>query len=64
MSTRTQVTKEITLNIPSLSLQWIRSRIQDGYYYGAGWRHWVIHRNLEVEHQAEEVRRVKDLKVG
>jgi len=65
VDTRTQVTKEITLNIPLLSSamdtvtesQMAITMAQAG---GIG----VIHRNLEVGHQAEEVRRVKRFESG
>ena len=65
VDTRTQVTKEITLNIPLLSsamdtvteYQMAITMAQAG---GIG----VIHRNLEVEDQAEEVRRVKRFESG
>ena len=65
VDTRTQVTREITLNIPLLSsamdtvteYQMAITMAQAG---GIG----VIHRNLEIKHQAEEVRRVKRFESG
>ena len=65
VDTRTQVTKEITLNIPLLSsamdtvteYQMAITMAQAG---GIG----VIHRNLEIKQQAEEVRRVKRFESG
>ena len=65
VDTRTQVTKEITLNIPLLSsamdtvteYQMAITMAQAG---GIG----VIHRNLEIKQQAEEVRKVKRFESG
>ena len=65
VDTRTQVTKKISLNIPLLSSamdtvtesQMAITMAQAG---GLG----VIHRNLEIENQAQEVRRVKRFESG
>ena len=60
VDTRTRVTKEITLNIPLLSsamdtVTESKMAITMAQAGGIG----VIHRNLETDQQAEEVRRVK-----
>ena len=65
VDTQTQVTREITLNIPLLSsamdtvteYQMAITMAQAG---GIG----VIHRNLDIEYQAEEVRKVKRFESG
>ena len=65
VDTRTSVTKEITLNIPLLSsamdtVTESKMAISMAQAGGIG----VIHRNLETDQQAEEVRRVKRFESG
>ena len=65
VDTRTRVTKEITLNIPLLSsamdtVTESKMAITMAQAGGIG----VIHRNLEIDKQAEEVRRVKRFESG
>ena len=65
VDTRTRVTKEITLNIPLLSsamdtVTESKMAITMAQAGGIG----VIHRNLEIDQQAEEVRRVKRFESG
>ena len=65
VDTRTRVTKEITLNIPLLSsamdtVTESKMAITMAQAGGIG----VIHRNLETDQQAEEVRRVKRFESG
>jgi IMP dehydrogenase len=65
VDTRTRVTKSITLNIPLLSsamdtVTEARMAIAMAQAGGMG----VIHRNLDVEVQAREVRRVKRFESG
>jgi IMP dehydrogenase/GMP reductase len=65
VDTRTRVTKSITLNIPLLSsamdtVTEARMAIAMAQAGGMG----VIHRNLDVEAQAREVRRVKRFESG
>jgi IMP dehydrogenase len=65
VDTRTRVTKSITLNIPLLSsamdtVTEARMAIAMAQAGGMG----VIHRNLDVEEQAREVRRVKRFEAG
>jgi IMP dehydrogenase len=65
VDTRTRVTKSITLNIPLLSsamdtVTEARMAIAMAQAGGMG----VIHRNLDVEEQAREVRRVKRFESG
>ena len=63
--TRTQVTKSISLNIPLLSsamdtVTEARMAIAMAQSGGMG----VIHRNLDIEEQARQVRRVKRFESG
>ena len=63
--TRTKVTKSIDLNIPLLSsamdtVTEVKMAIAMAQAGGMG----VIHRNLDTEEQARQVRRVKPLRVG
>jgi len=65
VDTRTRVTKSITLNIPLLSsamdtVTEARMAIAMAQAGGMG----VIHRNLDIEEQAREVRRVKRFESG
>ena len=65
VDTRTRVTKEITLNIPLLSsamdtVTESKMAITMAQAGGIG----VIHRNFEIDQQAEEVRRVKRFESG
>jgi IMP dehydrogenase len=65
VDTRTRVTKSITLNIPLLSsamdtVTEARMAIAMAQAGGLG----VIHRNLDIEEQAREVRRVKRFESG
>ena len=65
VDTRTQVTKKISLNIPLISsamdtVTESHMAITMAQAGGLG----VIHRNLEIENQAQEVRRVKRFESG
>ncbi|XPE65590.1 IMP dehydrogenase [Shigella flexneri] len=55
----TQLTKTIRLNIPMLSAAMDTVRKCVGDCSGSGRRYRLIHENMSIERQAEEVRRVK-----
>ena len=63
--TRTRVTREIQMNIPLLSSAMDTvTEVAHGHRHGAGGGIGVIHRNLDIEVQAREVRRVKRFESG
>jgi len=56
VSLRTQLTRNISLNIPLLSPRWIPSRIAPGDCAGAGRRIGIVHKNMTAQAQAAQVR--------
>ena len=62
---QTQLTKSLSINIPMLSAgHGYRYRSQPGYCAGKGRGVGILHKNMSIERQAEQVRKVKRSESG